>query len=138
MRILAIDYGSKRLGLAISDPLRITAQPLTSLEREGQRKDIAAIGVICQEWQVGTIVIGLPRNMDGSPAVHYQDVLDFSGLLTKEFSIPVEHWDERLSTAEAERLLLSNNTSRSKRKKVIDKMAATIILQSWMAANPGN
>lgn len=136
MRILCIDYGSKRHGLAASDLLGITAQPLESYSRIDEDTDITNLKSLAEEKQVGRIVIGLPVNMDGSKAVHYEDVLAFKALLEDKLGLEVDTWDERLTTSQAERLLISADTSRKKRKKVIDKIASTIILQSFMDANP--
>lgn len=138
MRNLAIDYGEKRLGLALSDPLGITAQPLEIIHRSTLEKDVKAIQTICDERQVGRIIIGIPVNMDGSPAVQHDNAAAFANTLKETLKIDVIHWDERLTSAEAERILLENNTSRKKRRQVLDKLAATLILQSWMDAQGGN
>lgn len=137
MRILCIDYGSKRHGLAISDPLGMTAQPYETFERKTTQIDMDRFLKIVQENDVASIVVGLPRNMDGSEAVHYNDVLSFAKELENHVGKHVATWDERLSTAQAERMLISADTSRKKRKKVIDKVAATLILQSYLDAHPG-
>ncbi|HUX06005.1 MAG TPA: Holliday junction resolvase RuvX [Acidobacteriota bacterium] len=134
MRILAIDYGTRRLGLALSDPMGITAQPLISLLRKSIAKDIAELRRIVEEYEVERGVIGLPRNLDGSPGALWQESEDFRRRLESEFGIEVEGWDERLSTVQAERMLIRADVSRRKRKGVIDKVAAALILQSYLDA----
>jgi putative Holliday junction resolvase len=136
MRILSIDYGSKRLGLATSDLLGYTAQPLKTQNRVNIKKDLDEIATIIEEYQVAHIVIGLPVNMNGTEAVHYQDVLKFIEKIKTVSDVPIDTWDERLTTSQAERILIEADTSRKKRKKVVDKLAATIILQAFMDANP--
>ena len=128
MRILGIDYGSKRHGLAVSDLLGITAQPYETFERRDDTTDILRLKQLIEEKDIGRIVIGLPRNMDGSEAVHFEAVMQFAGLMERETGLPVDTWDERLTTAEVERTLISADTSRRKRKQVVDKLAATLIL----------
>lgn len=136
MRILCIDYGSVRHGLAVSDLLGITAQPLESFTRVNETEDIIMFRALIEEKEVARIVIGLPVNMDGSKAVHYDNVIAYKELLEKEFGLEVDTWDERLTTAQAERMLIAADTSRKKRKKVVDKLASTLILQNYMDANP--
>jgi putative Holliday junction resolvase len=136
MRILAIDYGTRRLGLALSDPMGITAQPLASLQRKSIRADIEKLREIVVERQVGRAVIGLPLNLDGSHGALWEETNLFRTRLETELGIPVAGWDERLSTVEAERVLISADISRRKRKGVIDKVAASIILQSYLEAHP--
>jgi putative Holliday junction resolvase len=134
MRILAIDYGTRRLGLAVSDPLGITAQPLATLERSSTREDIGRLRTIVEERGVKRAVIGLPRNLDGSPGALWEESERFRSRVADELGIPVEGWDERLSTVEAERMLIGADVSRRKRRGVIDKIAATLILQSYLQA----
>ena len=135
MRVLGIDFGSRRHGLAVSDGLGLTAQPLGTLERQNETADMKRFGELVDEHEIGRIVIGLPLNMDGSESVHFKDVEIFAAQLGKHTELPIEMWEERLTTSEAERILLAADTSRKKRKKVIDKLAAALILQSWMDAN---
>ena len=134
MRILGIDYGSRRLGLALSDPLGITAQPLDTLERRSLAQDLARLSGIAAEREVTLVVIGLPTNLDGSPGALWEEAEGFRVRLEKELDLPVEGRDERLTTAEAERLLVEADLSRRRRRQVIDKMAATLILQSYLDA----
>jgi len=134
VRILGIDYGSRRLGLALSDPLGITAQPLATLERRSVREDLTRLSGIAAEREVTQAVIGLPTNLDGSPGALWKEAEGFRARLEKELDLPVDGWDERLTTVEAERLLVSADLSRRRRRQVIDKMAATLILQSYLDA----
>mgnify|MGYP000635697673 CR=1 FL=1 len=131
-KILALDYGSKRIGVAVSDPLGITAQPVTVINRKGKKKDIPEILEIIKEREVGKIVLGLPLNMNGSKGTLYDEVKKFGSLLEKKSSLQVDYLDERLTTAQAEKVLLSGDVSRQKRRKVIDKMAAVLILQNYL------
>jgi putative Holliday junction resolvase len=131
---LAIDLGDKTIGLAVSDALGITAQGLATLERHGGRRDLDAVRAVCVEREVGRIVVGLPRNMDGSEGPRALKSRAFARGLQEALALPVFFWDERLTTAEAERLLISADVSRAKRAKVIDKLAAQLILQGWLEA----
>jgi len=127
MRKLGIDYGEKHIGVAVSDPLGITAQPVDVV------KDIEGILRIIREYQgVSRIIVGLPKTLKGEIGIAAQKVLDFVELLKTKVSIPVETWDERLSTAGVERTLIEAGLSRQKRKKVVDKSAAAFILQGYM------
>ncbi|MFQ5431716.1 MAG: Holliday junction resolvase RuvX [Nitrospinota bacterium] len=135
-KILALDYGSKRIGVAVSDPLGITAQPVAVINRKGKKKDIPELLGIIKEREVGKIVVGLPFNMNGSKGTHYDDVKRFGALLEKASGLPVDYIDERLTTMQAEKVLLSGDVSRNKRRKVIDKMAAVLILQNYLDSPP--
>lgn len=133
MRIMALDVGTRRIGVALSDPLRITAQGLQTFHRtDSLEEDIKGLWALVDEHEVTELVVGLPKNMDGSEGFKVEEIKQFIEDFTKERSIPV-HWvDERLTTVSAERVLLEADVSRSKRKQVIDKMAAVIILQSYL------
>jgi len=128
MRILALDLGSKRIGLAISDPLGITAQGLETIERT----DIEGLEKVIKEREITEIVIGLPLNMDGSEGERAKDAIEFSKELKEKFSIPVKMYDERLSSAYVEREMIKGDLSRSKRKRLSDRLAAQIILQGYL------
>lgn len=132
MRILGLDIGTKRIGVAVSDDMAIIANGRETLERRGLDEDLKAISDISKKEKVQMIVVGLPKNMDGSIGIMARDVMDFASQLGEFTGLPVKLWDERLSTVEAEKLLISADVSRKKRKKVIDKLAATIILQSFL------
>ena len=132
MRIMALDVGDKRIGVALSDPLKITAQGLMTYQRTILKEDIEGIWQLIREHDVEELVVGLPKNMDGTQGFKVDDVKFFIQQLLKKGEIKV-HWvDERLTTVSAERALLEADVSRKKRKNVIDKMAATIILQSYL------
>lgn len=132
MRILGLDYGSKNIGLAVSDEMGWTGQGIGTLRRKNLHHDLAEIQRCIAEYNVERIVVGLPKNMDGSLGRAAENVLGFVENLKNKFTIPVVTWDERLSTVAAERALLEADMSRKKRKKVIDKVAAAIILQGYL------
>ena len=131
-RILGLDLGSKNIGIALSDPLKITSQGLTTLKRISRAKDLSQLRELVREHDVREGVVGLPLNMDGSLGPQAEKVTREAERLRSELGIPVILWDERLTTVEAERTLLQADVSRSKRKKVIDKLAAQIILQGYL------
>ncbi|AIS52334.1 putative holliday junction resolvase [Thermoanaerobacter kivui] len=133
MRVMALDVGDKTIGVAISDPLGTIAQGLTTIKRNSNQKDLERIKEIVNQYKVEIIIVGLPKNMDGSIGPQGQKVLKFADFLKENFEIPVMLWDERLTTVEAERVLIEKaNVSRKKRKKVIDKLAAVLILQGYL------
>lgn len=132
MRIMALDVGSKRIGVALSDPLKITAQGLQTFQRTTLEEDIKGLWKLIDEHEVSQLVVGLPKNMDGSIGFKAEEVQQFIADLTAERSMDVVWIDERLTTVSAERVLLEADVSRAKRKKVIDKMAAVVILQSYL------
>jgi putative Holliday junction resolvase len=129
---LGIDLGDRTIGLAVSDGLGLTAQGLRTLERHGGQRDLTALQEVCAEREIARIVIGLPRNMDGSEGDRARKSRAFAQSVHTALSLPVFLYDERLSTAEAERLLISADVSRKKRAQVIDMLAAQIILQGWL------
>lgn len=133
-RILAIDYGSRRMGLAVSDPLGITAQGLETLERKNKRSDFGRLERLLREYQVREIVLGYPLRMSGQEGTQSQKVAEFAEELRRRFALPVHLWDERLTSAEANRLLREAELSIQKRAQAVDRMAATLILQSWLQA----
>ncbi|MBE3584749.1 Holliday junction resolvase RuvX [Desulfofundulus thermocisternus] len=133
MRIMGLDVGEKRIGVAVSDPLGWTAQGIGVIRRDQPRAQIMEqLKKLVREYRVERIVVGLPRNMNGTLGKQGQRVLDFAREIGAELELPVETWDERLSTASAEKVLLSADLSRARRRKIIDKMAAVIILQSYL------
>jgi putative Holliday junction resolvase len=133
-RILAIDYGSRRMGLAVSDPLGITAQGLETLERRNKRSDFARLEKLIREYQVREIVLGNPLRMSGEEGAQSQKVAEFAEELRRRFELPVHLWDERLTSAEANRILREAELSIQKRAAAVDRMAATLILQSFLQA----
>ncbi|MFW6386485.1 MAG: Holliday junction resolvase RuvX [Bacillota bacterium] len=132
MRIMALDYGSKRIGVAVSDSLGMTAQGKGVITRSDLREDLKEIANYISEFDVEKIIVGMPRNMDGSHGSRAEKTQQFINFLRNNLELPVETWDERLSSAEAERVLISGDVSRAKRKKVIDQVAAAIILQGYL------
>ena len=132
MRIMALDYGEKNIGVALSDPLGITARGLLTLKRQSIKKDLQGIFDLVQQYDVGLVVMGLPLNMDGSRGPAVKKTEEFAGRLRGRLSVAVTLWDERLSTRAAERVLLEGNVSRKSRQNVIDKMAAVVILQGYL------
>lgn len=131
-RILALDVGTKRIGLAVSDPLGFTAQGLGVLERKDWDRDIARLVEIARPYQVQEILVGLPRHMDGRPGDQVEAILDLAQALAEALGAKVSTWDERLSTVEAERLLIQADMSRKRRRRVVDKVAASLILQAYL------
>jgi putative holliday junction resolvase len=131
-RILAIDYGSRRMGLAVSDPLGITAQGLETLERKNKRADFGRLERTIREYQVREIVLGYPLRMSGQEGTQSRKVAEFAEELRQRFQLPVHLWDERLTSAEANRLLREAEVSTRKRVQAVDRMAAMLILQAFM------
>ncbi|EJW17119.1 Holliday junction resolvase RuvX [Paenibacillus alvei] len=132
MKILGLDYGDRRIGVAISDAFGWTAQGLEVIERRKPEDDLKRLGDIVKEHGVEAIVLGLPKNMNGTVGPRGELSMSFAEQLKQSFGLPVHLWDERLSTVSAERTLLEADVSRKKRRQVIDKMAATIILQTYL------
>jgi len=132
MRILGIDYGQKRIGIAISDEMAIVATPVGTVEESGVNAAVAAIAKIVTEREVGKVIVGLPRNMDGSIGPKAQETLAFVEKLKTRVTVPIQTWDERLTTKAAERAMIEADVSRKKRRENIDKMAAQLILQSYL------
>lgn len=132
MRVLGLDVGSKTIGVAISDEFGWTAQALEVIQRKGMSRDIERIKQVIKEYQVGNIIIGLPKNMDGKEGEQAKKVREFLETLQTKVNLPIKTWDERLSTVMAEKTLLEGDLSRAKRKKIIDKAAAQVILQGYL------
>lgn len=133
-RILALDYGTKRIGVALSDELRWTAQPLETFERRTLDRDIAHIAALVGSHSVERVVLGLPLQLDGHEGLAVQAMRAFVVKLEAGLSVPVVLWDERMTTKAAEDLLIAADVSRKKRKGAIDRIAAAILLQSYLAA----
>ncbi len=131
-RILALDVGRKRIGIAVSDPLGITAQGLKVLERKNWDTDLARLQEIARPYEVQEILVGLPRHMDGRLGEQAEEILALARALGKALGAKVTTWDERLSTVEAERLLITADLSRARRRRVVDQVAATLILQAYL------
>ena len=128
-RILGLDLGSKTIGLALSDTLRMIASPMEVIHKSKFTKDAEKLIGIIKEHNIAALVIGLPKNMDGSEGARCQSSRQFAVNFTEKHDIPIIFWDERLSTVAVTRTLLEADTSRKKRKIVVDKMAAAYILQ---------
>ncbi len=132
MRILCLDIGEKRIGVAVSDELGLTAQGVSVINRNTLSKDLKQIKELVEKFQAGKVILGLPKNMDGSLGKKAREVMDFKETLEKHLDLEIKMWDERLTTMEAEKTLLKADVSRSGRKKVIDKLAATLILNNYL------
>ncbi len=133
MRIMGLDLGDKTIGIAVSDPLGWTAQSVEVIRRKESIKDeLKRLRELIEQYQVEMIVLGLPRNMNGTLGERGQKTLKYADVIKDKIGLPVEMWDERLSTVSAERILIDADVSRAKRKKNIDKMAAAIILQGYL------
>ena len=138
MRIMGLDYGSKTVGVALSDELGITAQPIMTIERKSEnklRKTLAKIEEIIDEYKVSFVVLGYPKNMNNSEGQRVEATMEFKEHIERRTGLEVKLWDERLTTIESERILMEAGVRREHRKDYIDKMAAAIILQSYMDAN---
>lgn len=131
-RVLGLDVGARRIGLAVSDQLGITAQGLETLHRKNKKYDLAFLNRIIRQYDVKEIVVGLPLRMSGAEGSQAEKVHAFAEDLRKHFKLPVHLWDERLTSAEANRLLRETNLSIEKRGQAVDRMAAILILQGWM------
>lgn len=132
---MGLDYGSKTVGVAISDPLCITAQGIETIERKEEnklRKTLARIEELAKEYEVEKIILGFPKNMNNTVGERGEKSLEFKEMLERRTGLPVIMWDERLTTVEAERTLIESNVRRENRKKYIDKIAAVFILQGYL------
>jgi len=132
MRTMGLDVGTHTIGIAISDELGITAQGLKTLRRKSMEDDLKEIAAIIHQFEIDKIVVGLPKNMNGTLGKQAEFVLQWVEDLIDKIHVPVETWDERLSTVGASKVLLEADLSRRKRKKVIDKLAAVLILQGYL------
>lgn len=132
MRILGLDVGDRTIGVAISDPLGFTAQGITTIRRKNEKIDIEKIVEICKEYQVETIVSGLPKNMNGTIGEQAEKVQRFCEALSEHIDIEIKFWDERLTTVAAHRIMIEADMSRKKRKGLVDKVASTYILQGYL------
>lgn len=134
MRAAGLDVGDKTIGVAVADELGWMAQGLEVIRRKNLQLDLARLQEIAKEWNVGTWVVGMPRNMNGTYGPRAELTRTFIAQLEEATGLPVETWDERLTTVAATRTLLEADVSRAKRAKVIDKMAAQVILQGYLDA----
>lgn len=131
-RVLGLDVGARRIGVAVSDPLGITAQGLETLQRKNKKYDLGWLGRVIREYEIKEIVVGLPLRMSGVEGAQAEKIQIFAEELRRHFKLPVHLWDERLTSAEANRLLRETDLSIEKRGKAVDRMAAVLILQGWM------
>jgi putative Holliday junction resolvase len=136
-RVLGIDLGSRRIGVAVSDGLGLTAQPRATIARHGGTRDIDAIAAAVKDVDADRIVLGLPLDCEGQEGPAAQRARNFGDKLRAALHLPVELIDESFSTVEAEAVLLAADVSRARRKQVVDKMAAAVILQRWLDAHRG-
>jgi putative Holliday junction resolvase len=132
MRLLGLDYGDKKIGVALSDEFGWTAQGLEVISNKDAVTVLAQIARILEQYEVTGIVVGLPKNMNGSVGPRAEICISFAQSLRETFNLPVHLWDERLTTVSAERTLIEADVSRKKRKLVIDKLAASLILQGYL------
>ncbi len=137
-RLMGLDYGTKTVGVAVSDELGITAQGLETITRKSSKKlrqTLARIAELAKAYQIQRIILGLPKNMNNTMGERAQETMEFRQMLVKRTGLPVELWDERLTTIESERILKEAGIRREHRKERIDWMAASLILQSYMDAH---
>ena len=137
MRILGLDYGSKTVGVAVSDPLGLTAQGVEIIRRKSENKlsqTLARIEELAAQYQVEKIVLGFPKNMNNTIGDRAEKSLEFAEMLKKRTGLPVFMWDERLTTVEANRTLIESGVRRENRKEYVDKIAAVFILQGYLDA----
>lgn len=132
--MLGLDVGARRIGLAITDPLWITAQGLETLQRKNKRRDFDQLEKVVRQYEVVEIVVGLPLRMSGAEGTQAEKMQRFAEELRERLHLPVHLWDERLTSAQANRLLRETDMSIKRRGEVVDQMAAVLILQSWMEA----
>lgn len=131
-RIMGLDVGNKTIGVAVSDLMQLTAQGITTVRRKGIKKDLEELDKIIKEKEVSQIVVGLPKNMNGTLGPQSEKVVKFTEKLKTITDLEIKFWDERLTTVAAERSLIEADVSRQKRKKVIDMIAAVLILQGYL------
>jgi putative Holliday junction resolvase len=134
-RIMGLDVGDKTIGVAISDLLQLTAQGITTIKRESKVKDYGILEELIKEYDIKKVVVGLPKNMDGTIGPQAEKTIKFAEKLKNKFKIELIYEDERLTTKAAEKMLISGDVRRDKRKTIIDKVASTYILQSYLDRN---
>src|SRR5258706_4140058 len=134
-RIMALDVGSRRIGVAVSDPLGITAQGLDTIQRQNKRRDLEALRRLLAHYQIQEVVLGLPLRLSGAEGTQSEKMRLFADDLRRHLGVTVHLWDERWTSTEANRLLRETDLSIEKRAKAVDRMAATLILQSWLEAH---
>lgn len=132
MRILGLDVGTKRIGVALSDELFLTAQGMDTIQRRELKADLEAINELVKNNNVGEVVSGLPLNMDGTYSDKTKEIVAFLDSLSKVLSVPIKTWDERLTSVQADRILLEGDMTRAKRRRLSDKLSAQLILQGYL------
>jgi len=132
MRVAALDVGDVRIGVAVSDELGITANGIGVVKRVGGRRDLEALAEMLAPYRPERLVVGLPLSLDGREGPQAVKVRTFAARAAEHLGVPLDFWDERLTTVEAERVLLEGDVSRRRRRDLVDKVAATIILQGWL------
>ena len=132
MRIMSLDVGSRTIGIACSDALLMTAQGIETIRRTSLEKDFNRLQELISEYEVHELVVGMPKNMNGTKGERAEKTEELVATMKEVIDLPVTYWDERLSTVMAERQLIAADVSRKKRKSVIDKMAAVVILQGYL------
>jgi len=132
MRILALDHGTKRIGVAVSDETKVIAQPLEYIPAVPFANFLDRLKRLLTEKEVDLVLIGLPRNLDGSYGPAAQKVQAFVAVLHSAITVPIKTWDERLTSSQANKILIQGNVRREKRREKVDKMAAAILLQSYL------
>jgi putative Holliday junction resolvase len=133
-RVLALDVGSRTIGLAVTDPLGFTAQGLRTIRRRNKRTDLAALEEVIRDYNVVEMVVGLPLRMSGAEGRQSERMREFVDVLQQRFTLPIHLWDERLTSVEANRVLRETEMSIKKRAAVVDQLAAVLILQNWLEA----
>lgn len=131
-RIMGLDVGDKTIGVAVSDLLQMTAQGITTIKRESKEKDYKALEMIINEYNIKEVVVGLPKNMNGTLGPQGEKTIKFAEKLKNKYNVKIIYEDERLTTIAAEKMLISGDVRRDKRKTIIDKVAATFILQTYL------
>ena len=131
-RVLGLDVGSKTIGMAVSDPLGITAQGLNTIRRKNKRLDFAQLQAVIGQYEVAEIIVGYPLRMSGAEGSQAEKMQLFAEELRRRFQLPVHLWDERLTSAQANRMLRETDLSIKRRGEVVDRLAAVLILQSWL------
>ncbi len=131
---MALDVGSRTIGLAVTDPLGYTAQGLPTIRRKNKRTDLAALDEVIKKYEVRELVIGLPLRMSGAEGRQSEKIREFAEMVEKHFKLPIHLWDERLTSVEANRVLRESEMSIAKRAAVVDQLAAVLILQNYMEA----
>ncbi len=135
MTVLALDVGDRRIGVAVSDPTGLIARPVTVIARKTHRADLAAIQELVKRNDVHLVVVGLPLSADNTVGPQAQKTLEFVRYLRKHLPLPIETWDERLTTEDAQREMIALGIRRSRRKELLDAAAAALILDDWLTAH---